>query len=202
MLEFSNQDARVETSAPASVPWFAIQVATRREKHVAELLQYKGYSPFIPWRRTREKPRNQRTATDSPLFPGYLFCQFQPEANGLVVTTPGVVRILGCGRTPLPLSEDEVRHVRMIVDSCVPSESHRVLRAGSQVIITEGPLRGLVGLMVRFKKTNRIAVSVSLLCRSVLIELDQWHVNVILGKPGVPKKAPNTDAVLQRLTDA
>jgi len=186
MLESCIGNVALGTCSPASLPWFAIQVAARREKHVAELLQYKGYSPFIPWRRTKEKPRGQTTATDSPLFPGYLFCQFQPEANGLVITTPGVVRILGQSRTPIPLSEDEVRHVRMIVDSCVPSESHRALHAGSPVIIIEGPLRGLIGLMVRFKKTNRIAVSVSLLCRSVLIELDEWHVNAFRGKQGGP----------------
>lgn len=182
MLEAWNQCAPQAIPSPPSAPWFALQVTTRREKHVAELLEQKGYSPFIPWRRVKERLQGQKPVTDSPLFPGYLFCQFQPEANRLVVTTPGVVRILGCGRTPVPLSQDEVKHVRMIVDSRLPSESHRTLHVGSPVIITEGPLCGLVGLLVKFRKTNRIAVSVSLLCRSVLIELDQWHVNVISRK--------------------
>jgi transcription termination/antitermination protein NusG len=184
MLEFENQCAPRETPAPGPSHWFAIQVATRREKHVAELLEYKGYAPFVPLRRIKEKTCGRRQSADSPLFPGYLFCQLQPETTGLVVTTPGVVRILGRGRTPMPLSENEVRNVRMIVDSRVPSESHRALHVGRQVTITEGPLRGLTGLMVKFKKTNRIAVSVSLLCRSILIELNSWHVNAVEGKHG------------------
>ena len=182
MLESRTYSGSPEVPSQVSCPWFAIQVVARREKHVAGMLEYKGYAPFVPLQRVKEKSRNHGTPGDCPLFPGYLFCQFQPQATGLVVTTPGVVRILGCGRTPVPLRDEEVKNVQMIVDSGVPSESHGAVRIGSPVIVTEGPLRGLIGQLVKFKKKEKIAVSVSLLCRSVLIELDQWHIKTISGK--------------------
>jgi len=40
---------------------------------------------------------------DVPLFPGYLFCRMNPHNRLPVLTTPGVIQIVGVGKTPIPV---------------------------------------------------------------------------------------------------
>jgi transcription antitermination factor NusG len=110
-----------------------------------------------------------------PLFSGYVFCRFDPNKRLPVLTTPGVSYIVGVGRTPVPVSEAEIHAVRVIVDSGITAEPWPFLEAGNNIRIEDGPLFGIEGIMLKRKQDHRIVVSVTLLRRSVAVELDaRW----------------------------
>ena len=50
------------------------------------------------------------------------------------------------------------------------------LASGDAVQVDNGPLEGLTGVVVREKGTDRLVISVSLLQRSVSVEIDRDHV--------------------------
>jgi transcription antitermination factor NusG len=50
------------------------------------------------------------------------------------------------------------------------------MEIGNTVEIIQGPLTGLRGLLVNVRKSHRLVLSVRLLCRSVLIEIDPHWV--------------------------
>ncbi len=162
--------------------WYAVQVVPRHEKRVAALLQYKGYDQFVP---LQTPPRYSRGYDDRALFPGYVFCRLESAAHGLVVTTPGVIRILGFGGVPVPLSAEEVWNLRRISDSRVAAEAQDIFRIGNPVQIESGPLIGMVGLLVEIRRKHKIAVSVELLSRSVTVELHDWTVRQLRGSETV-----------------
>lgn len=93
--------------------WYALQGGSNKEEIVASLLAQKGYEQFSPSYRIDVSSRMKTRVTSKKLFPGYVFCRFDYGArNGVVgsgggiVTTPGVVRILGGVRTtPVPTEE-------------------------------------------------------------------------------------------------
>ncbi|HYO83665.1 MAG TPA: transcription termination/antitermination NusG family protein [Bryobacteraceae bacterium] len=93
--------------------WFALQVKCGMEQMTAGLLQSKGFEAFLPSHEQSQSAYGD--STGEPLFPGYLFCRFDPVRRTPVVMTPGVVRVLGFGTTPAPLSESEIEAVRDIV---------------------------------------------------------------------------------------
>jgi transcription antitermination factor NusG len=157
--------------------WYAVQVMPRHEKRVAWLLQYKGYDQFVPLR--KQEPQTSEEHKEKPLFPGYVFCRLTSEANGLVVTTPGVIRILSYGGTPVALSAEEVKSLYRITDAGVPAESSEIARVGVPVQIESGPLSGLVGLLVEIKKKQKLLISIELLRRSVVVEVNNWDVRVL-----------------------
>jgi transcriptional antiterminator NusG len=157
--------------------WFAVQVMTRHEKAVACLLRYKGYEEFLP---TYQKKRNGHLATEeSPLFPGYLFCRFDPENRAPLVTTPGILRVLGSGREPIPLEEAEIQAIERVVKSGCPREPWTMMRTGSRVRIERGPLAGLGGFFVASKKFGRFVIAVTLLQRAVAVDIDIGSVTPV-----------------------
>jgi len=106
------------------------------------------------------------------LFQGYVFCRINGQVAGKIVTTPGVIRIVGDGRHPLAIPIDEISAIQRIVELGVQAEPCSFLKVGQTVHIKEGPLRDLDGIVLKVKNGHRLVVSVSLLRRSVAVEID------------------------------
>ena len=56
--------------------WFALQVRTRWENSTAVLLSGKGYQTLLPTYQTKKRWNGKVKQMSAPLFPGYVFCQF------------------------------------------------------------------------------------------------------------------------------
>lgn len=156
------------TSLDCQNRWVAVQVAPRREKIVAAILANKGYEEFVPFTPTPSRASLRRRAM--PLIPGYVFCRFDQKKE-LIVTTPGVIRIVGVGRAPVPLEDHEIRTLQSIASSGLPAGPSR-FECGHRVKISTGALRGVEGVIVRRKNSHHIIVSVELLQRWVWVEID------------------------------
>jgi transcription antitermination factor NusG len=156
--------------------WFAVQTRPRFEKTAYELLHHKGYELVLPMCRSRRQWKHRSAVVSTPLFPGYLFCQMNPNDRLPVLTTPGVVRIVSSGRMLAPLEDSEVLSLRTLVASGLPPHPWPFLRAGDLVEIPAGPLRGVRGTLIGSKGDCRLVVSVSLLQRSVAVEIDNCWI--------------------------
>lgn len=157
--------------------WYALQVRTRWESSTATLLRGKGYHTFFPTYRAEKRWRRGIAAvTSAPLFPGYVFCQFDPHMRLPVLVTPGVIAVVGRGRIPIPVEDSEIEAIQRVVSSGLHAEPWPYLEVGQHVRIQNGALGGLVGILTSFRGTSRIVVSVSLLCRSVALEIDRSGV--------------------------
>ena len=159
--------------------WYALHTKPRFEKFVTTHLDQKGYPTLLPTYTSRRKWSDRVKTLSLPLFPGYIFCRFNINARLPIVATPGVMRVLGIGRIPTPVNDSEITAIQHIMDSCAQTEPHPYLTAGETVEIESGPLQGLTGIIVRVKNGDRLVVSVSLLMRSVAVELDQVAVRPV-----------------------
>ncbi|MBV9769504.1 MAG: hypothetical protein JOZ32_08035, partial [Bryobacterales bacterium] len=78
----------------------------------------------------------------------------------------------------------EIEAVQLVVNSGVPAEPYPQLVSGQRVMLTDGPLSGLTGTLTSIRNSVRLVVSVELLCRSILVEIDRdWVVPVDIPKP-------------------
>jgi len=159
--------------APAALRWFAIRVKSRRENVTATALRGKGLEEFAPTCRARNRWSDRVEELDVPLFPGYIFCRFDPLHRLPVITTPGIVSIVGLGKTPEPVEDAEIARIQSIVSSGALAYPWPFLRSGQRVSIVHGPLTGVDGLLVSLKKQYRLVVSITLLQRSVAVEIDR-----------------------------
>lgn len=156
----------------ASSPWFALHVKSNCEKPVSAMLRGKGYEEYLPTCSSRRRWSDRVKEIEAPVFPGYVFCRIAPEGYLGVVTTPGVVGVVGVGRTPVPISEIEIAAVTALVRSSRFAQPWPYLEVGQKVCIVHGPLAGVEGILVSFKSGYRLVVSVGLLKRSVAAEVE------------------------------
>jgi transcription antitermination factor NusG len=160
-------------------PWFAVRVRSNFERKSADLLRERGLEEFLPTYRRRNQWSDRKKLIDRPLFPGYLFCRFDPQNWLPVLQTPGVVHVVSLAGKPIPVEESEVESLRTLVRSSVPLFPQAFLRVGQKVLIRNGPLAGVEGIVEQFEKNCRITVSISLLQRSVSAEIEaEWVAGV------------------------
>lgn len=160
-------------------PWFALQVRVRHEADVTVHLEGKGYEWFLPLYKERKRWSDRVKQVDSPLFPGYVFCRFNPNDRLPILKTPGVTQIVGYNRVPVAVDESEIDSIRTLVASGVPNFPCAYLEVGSRVRIEAGALRGLEGILMEVKGKRRLVLSITLLQRSVAVEIDSEAVSLV-----------------------
>ena len=158
--------------------WFALQVRTRMEPQVSTILRAKGYEEFLPTYTVKSRP-----FAPQALFPGYLFCRITPQACGLLVTTPGVIRVVQFGGKPAPIDPDEIYSIQLLVNSGAPLCAWDGLEVGNKVRIEQGPLRGAMGILTSFRSKQRLIITITLMMRTVSAEVDHDWVSVVSPVP-------------------
>ncbi|SRR6266851_5230152 len=166
-------------SAPIRDRWYALQVRSRWESSTATLLSGKGYRTFLPTYKAEKCWRGSPREVAAPLFPGYVFCQFDVHNRLPVLVTPGVLSVVGSGRTPIPVEDSEINAIQRVVTSGLRTDPWPYLEVGQHVRIQDGVLSGLEGILTSFRGSRRIVLSVSLLCRSVSLEIERSGVCAI-----------------------
>src|SRR5712664_1801490 len=153
-------------------PWYALRVRSRYEHTVATHLQGRGYESLLPLYKCRRRWSDRFKEIELPLFPGYVFCQFNLLNRLPILSIPGVVHVVGVGRTPVPIHENGIATIQVAVKSGLPSQPWPFLQVGHRVRIEYGPLCGLEGILLDFRGRQRLVISVTLLQRSVAVQVD------------------------------
>ena len=157
---------------PEKTAWFALMVAPRKEKITAQTLRADGFEEFLPLYCSRHLWSDRIKKIESPLFPGYVFCRFDPRVRQAVLKTAGVVSIVSFGKIPEPIHDSEISALQAVCGSGLTATPYPTPKVGSTVRLNEGPLRGLEGILVEDKKT-RLIISLTLLQRSVAVVIDR-----------------------------
>lgn len=173
--------------------WYAVRVRSQYEDLVSRHLRVRGLEVFLPVYRQRQRWSDRFKEIELPLFPGYVFCQFDPLNRLPVLTVPGVVHVVGTGKNPVAIESSEIAAIRAAVKSGFPALPWPYLEVGEKVRIEEGPLCGVEGILLGFRGHERIILSVTLLQRSVAVEIQQeW------ARPISPKHQQTSNHVTQQ----
>lgn len=161
--------------AKTSHSWYAIRIRSKFERGVAASLSGKGYEQYLPLYRSRRQWSDRTKDLELPLFPGYLFCRFDAQFRLPILTIPGVISVVGIGKTPVAVSDQEIDMIQTMVSSGLLLQPWPQLVVGSRILIEKGPLQGVEGVTLDIKKKHHLIVSVPLLQRSVAVEIDrEW----------------------------
>src|SRR5688572_17817350 len=96
------------------LPWFSLRVRPRHEKMVSLALRIRGYEEFLPLFTSRNRWADRYKCVQLPLFPGYLFCRFDPAKRFVVLETPGVIDIVGIGRKPAAIDARIIEDIQTV----------------------------------------------------------------------------------------
>src|SRR5689334_3523968 len=145
------------------LPWLAVQTRSRYENFAASHLSGIGYHVFLPAYQCRRQWSDRVKQIELPLFPGYLFCRFDPQNRLPILSTPGVIQIVGIGKQPVPVAESEIAAIQTLIRSGLPSLPWAFSHVGERVRIERGPLAGAEGVLTGFRGRHRLVLSITLL---------------------------------------
>jgi transcription antitermination factor NusG len=171
-----SEPARLAGEGGGHEKWYALYVRSRHERVVEVALQCKGYSAFSPAYSVSRKRAKRTEQVQAPLFPGYVFCQFDAHRRLPILTTSGVVSVVSVGNAPEPVQAPEIASLRAVVAAGGAVRPWPFLKAGQHVRVEAGPLSGAEGKLLQVKGETRLIVSLTLLQRSVAVEV---HPDVV-----------------------
>ena len=131
--------------------WFALAVKPRFEKAVAEALEMKGFHTLLPLYKEHHQYGTRAKFSELPLFPGYVCCRFDVRTRFPILTTPGVIQVLGAGNMPIPLSDVEIHSLQTAMKAQLPLEPFPFVDEGRRVRISNGALAGVEGIVIGSK---------------------------------------------------
>ena len=162
-----------------NVRWFAVRVKSNYERITAQHFRHRGYQEFVPTYTVRNRWSDRVKAIEKPLFPGYVFCNFSPSVRLPILTTPGVLHIVGVGKEPIPIDRMEMEAVWATTQSGLALRPWPFLQVGNKVMVERGPLAGVHGMVTQLKGACRLVVSISLLQRSIAAEIEREWIRPI-----------------------
>lgn len=169
-------------------PWYAVRVRSRFEQAAAAVMRVKGFEEFVPVVRTRRRWSDRVKELKAPMFAGYVFCRFDAQRRNAILECPGVFNIVSFANQPIPVPDDEIQAVKVMVQSTLPLAPYPFIEAGQKVRIDWGPLAGVEGVVVEVKKEFRLVASITLLQRSVSVEINRDWVSPVRGSTGPSKR--------------
>jgi len=157
--------------------WFAIWTRSRHEQVVREQLDQKHVEAFLPTITRWSRWKDRRKKVDWPLFPGYCFARFDPADALPILKCTGVVNIVSFEGKPAPIKDYELDSIRLLVASELQFDPCPMIHEGMMVEVVNGPLRGVVGRLLRKDAPKaRLVLSVDLIGQAVSVEVDASDV--------------------------
>ena len=156
--------------------WYAVWTRSRHEQVVREQLERKGLEAFLPTITRWSRWKDRKKQIDWPLFPGYCFARFDPGFRLSVLKSTGVVSIVSFDGEIVPIPQHEIDGIRRLVESDLQFDPCPLIREGMMVEVTHGPLKGVIGRLVRKGAHARLVISVELIGQGVSVEVDAADV--------------------------
>ncbi len=162
--------------SPASVAWYAIWTRSRHEQVVRDQLERRGYEAFLPTIPKWSRWKDRKKKIDWPLFPGYCFARFDNRARLPILKCTGVVNIVAFDGDIVAIPDFEIDGIRRLVESDLQFDPCPFIREGMRVEVIHGPLKGVVGRLMRKGAHARLVLAVDLIGQAVSVEVDAADV--------------------------
>ena len=156
--------------------WFAIWTRSRHEQVVRDQIERKHFDAFLPTITRWSRWKDRKKKIDWPLFPGYCFARFDPGDRLPILKCSGVVSIVSFDGDIAPIPDVEIAGIRTLVESDLQYDPCPLIKEGMMVEVTHGPLKGVVGRLLRKGAHARLILAVDLIGQAVSVEVDAADV--------------------------
>src|SRR5262249_43545471 len=145
--------------------WYVLFVRSNQEKRVADALRGREVEHFLPCYESVRQWKDRRVKLEIPLFPGYMFVRLNLEERATALTVPNVVSLVGTRNQPSAISEEEIAWIKLGIEHG-RAEPYPYLKLGQRVVVTEGAMRGMEGVLMQKRNNTRVVVSLHSIARA------------------------------------
>jgi len=154
--------------------WVPVYTKPRCEKVVEDYCRHHGVACYLPLLRRARRYQRRTVETFLPMFRSYVFAQVDADRRTQLVQSHRVIHMIDV------TAQQEAVLVRELNDLLrlerLQSQADLVvlpeLQPGQTVVITDGPFRGMSGIVQRRRSLTRVTVNIELLGQAVVAEMD------------------------------
>ncbi len=166
--------------SPPDVHWYAIYTNPRAEKRVAERLEEKGIHVYLPLQKKLRQWSDRRKWVETPLFSSYIFVRIDRRDYDRVLQTNGVVKYITFEGRAVPIPQNQIDNLRIVVDSNADVETTwETRRKGEKVRVNGGPLKGLEGVLISDGGRKKVLVQVDRLDQNLVVEVPLGLIEIV-----------------------
>jgi transcription antitermination factor NusG len=162
------------------VHWYAAYTRANHEKRAHERFLQRSIESVLPTYLSVRIWKDRCVRLQMPLFPGYVFIRISAHERFRALEVPGVAKLVGFGGVPAPLHDQDIACLRVLAQHNL-AKPHPYLSVGRRVRVTVGPLRGAEGVLVKRRRNSRVVLSVHLVQRSVIVDIDESNLEPVFG---------------------
>jgi transcription antitermination factor NusG len=164
-----------------SEAWYGLHTQSRHEKIVAQRLEERGVTTFLPLVTETHRWSDRKKSVQMPLFSCYVFAKFAPHrAERLrVLRVDGVFGLVGAKGEGIAIPDEQIDAVRNLVEGQLPWTPHPFLQIGQRVRIKSGALDGLEGVLVQRNGDRTLVISVDAIQRSLAVRVEGYEVEAV-----------------------
>jgi transcription antitermination factor NusG len=155
----------------ADHPWWVAHTRSRQEKALARYLLPLGVPFYLPQREKTIRRKSRTLVSHLPLFPGYVFFRGSLGERQAALRSRLLVQVLEVPNQPL--LHRELAQLYVLQQSGATFVPYEEFRSGDPVRVMEGPFQGYSGVVIRPKARLRLMVSITMLRKTVAVELDR-----------------------------
>ena len=162
-----------------SKKWLAVYTRPRHEKTVEKEFQKNGFEAYLPMLKERRKWSDRKKWVEFPMFRSYVFVRTKIKNTLFVLQTPGVVKIIKFGEEVAVVRNESIEAIKLMIEGGYNPEPLNYFIQGDPVEVNDGPLKGLVGEVIRLDKNDRLVVRVDAIQHSVSIQINRGFLKPI-----------------------
>ena len=160
--------------------WYTLYTRSRHEKFVEQELSKKGIDAYTPKITIKKRWSDRIKEVEEPLFKSYCFAKFPLIYKKNVVSQQGVVNIVNFSNRYVPVSENVIESLKILVSGELKIDPYPYLNKGDRVTIKKGPFKGLEGYIIEKRNKNTtLIISVDAIMSSIKCVIEADFVDLV-----------------------
>lgn len=157
-----------------SKKWLVFYTQSRQEKKVRDLLLRNGFEVFLPLQKVMRQWSDRKKKVEAPLFNSYIFVFESEDKIVNILQTPGIAWNIRYNNKPAELKPKELNTIQRFLDSGLLLETGVIekFNRGDSVQVVDGPLKGMLGQVLKTKEEAKFVVALDSIGQSLLATID------------------------------
>jgi transcription termination/antitermination protein NusG len=158
--------------------WYAVHTRAQHEKSVTSHLQNQGITAYLPVVTEVHRWSDRQKVVQMPLFSCYVFLHVPlvPATWAKVMRMKSILRFVGTGSAAVPIPDNQIESMQMLLSSKVPYAVHPFLKVGQRVRVRGGSLDGIEGILMSRNGNHNLVISIEPLQRSLSLCIDDYAI--------------------------
>jgi transcription antitermination factor NusG len=145
---------------------------------VAQHLAVRSLEHYLPLFKEKSRWTDRTVAIDRPLFPGYVFIRFAPNQRLTVVSTPGVLSVVGNGQDG-NIPGDEIERIQIALTKGYQLQPHPRLSVGMRVRVMHGVFAGAEGIVSELRHNCKVVMALSSVGQCFSLEASAEEIEMV-----------------------